>query len=411
MRRLQSLPVKSAPTRMAWALLLGLPILPAAQLRAQGEPPRVRDSAGVRIVEHATLKVSNPAFTVRPKLLGDVGGLRDDPSEEIEGRTGGESAVRFADGRIAVAEMYTVRVLRPNGSFVQVIGSRGGGPGQFDSPVNKLCLLRGDTLLVRAGRRIVVFDSTGGHVRTTAAEGVADGNCRDDGTMISGLWSSRQPVRGPQVDQPVVQLRHLSRDGRVLAAIGEFPGTIGRGGPGKLIHDAFSVGIAPRLLFADNGSRAEIKAYSATGKLLQIIRWRDPLIPTTPAMLRAFALRMAPTNLPVTARTEYVQDLLEGPQRTALPAYLSFFVDRAARVWVRHYPTPPPAAAGPPTWTIFAEDGRLLGRFIPPQLPRGSRAEVVDAANDFVVLRIQTPEEGVRVVVQAIEAAGATTGR
>src|SRR5690242_2959700 len=89
---------------------------------AQAIPkPTIRDSSGVRIVEYATIKTTLPAFRVAPQFVGDVGGIRDDPKDEIEAKTGYETAVRFADGRIAVAENNTIRVLDSKGKFVRLL--------------------------------------------------------------------------------------------------------------------------------------------------------------------------------------------------------------------------------------------------------------------------------------------------
>ncbi len=400
MRRLLS------PGIPALLMAFGAPVVCAQSVPA----PTTRDSAGVRIIEYATIRTTAPAFRIAPRLLAEAGGLRDDPDEEIESRTGYHAAVRFSDARIAVAEMYTVRILRADGRFVRLIGGHGGGPGQFNAQITNLCLLRGDSLLVRANRRISLFDAAGNHVKSTTAEGAPYGNCTADGRMVASA-PGPNPYAGGDPMQLAVQrtsvtLKHLDREGRLTATIGTFPGAIGLI-PYKIVADGFSVGLTPGIIYADNGERPEIKAYTPAGKLTAIIRWRDPLVRTTPEMLRAIALSRFPSSTPGATRDRQVADRLKAAHRTTLPAYLSFFADQAGRLWVRDYP-PPPNQRSPqnvlPAWTVFDKDGILLGRYTPPPLPEGQRAEVAGAGPDHIVLRIISRDEGIRVIVQALVA-------
>jgi hypothetical protein len=79
--------------------------------------------------------------------------------------------------------------------------------------------------------------------------------------------------------------------------------------------------------------------------------------------------------------------------------YSGFFVDRIGRLWLRDpFPYDGPLKLG---WTVFTDDGTLLGRYEPPDLG-AVRTMVTDAGRDFVVLRVRSQEEGIRVLVQGI---------
>ncbi len=86
----------------------------------------VRDSLGIKIVEYATIKTNLQAFRIT-STIATVGGLRDDPAEEIEYRTGIESSQRLSNGNIAAAEWSAVRIVAPKGRFVRMVGAKGSG--------------------------------------------------------------------------------------------------------------------------------------------------------------------------------------------------------------------------------------------------------------------------------------------
>jgi hypothetical protein len=379
--------------------------------------PVVRDSSGVRIIEYATIKTSLPAFRVAPQLLASVGGLRDDPNDEIEAKTGYETAVRFADGRIAVAENYTIRVLDSKGKFVRLLGGRGSGPGEFDRQIGKLCLIRGDSLVaLSTNRRLSVFAPNGDHVRSTVTDGTPAGSCNADGSLVAG-----EPQPGPAAGttneeaatRPTrVVLRQLTREGRLADTIGVFVGGIGLGFY-KVVEDAFSTALDGDRLYADNGERTEIKMYSMrTGKLQSIIRWRDPLVPITPAMFADMAGSRIPTNVSASERAKRIGEMSKQANgRPALPAYSGFFADRVGRLWVRDYWRDANGFNPGPAYTVFANDGTLLGRYDPPKLAATRRPTVTDAGADFVVIRQSGNDEGVRVVVQSIAPARTSADR
>ena len=372
----------------------------------------VRDSSGVRIVEYTTIKSNLPAFRPGQKYVADVGGLRDDPKDEIEAKTGYETAVRYADGRVAVAENNTIRVLGPTGKFVRLLGGRGSGPGEFDQQIGKLCLIRGDTLIaLGTNRRLSVFAPNGDHVRSSAIEGYVAGSCNMDGTLVASEPGAR-PAPGTTnqeyaIKPMTVVMRQLDRDGHLGDSIGVFAGGIG-GGFFRVVEDAFSVALDGDRMYADNGERAEIKAYSKrTGKLQMIIRWHDPLVPVTQKMFEEMASSRIPTNVSAEERSRRMGEMMAIKPRPALPAYSGFFVDRAQRLWLRDYWRDAQTHVLAPTYTVFAPDGTWLGRYDPPKLFETRRPTVTDAGVDFVVIRQTSLDEGVRVVVQSISLARA----
>jgi len=394
-------------------LLAALVVLPATAAAQTMPTAQRRDSAGVAIVEYATIKSTLPAFRVAPALLADVGGLRDDPKDEIEGRTGYEVAVRLTDGRVAVAENYTVRVLDPGGKFVRLLGGRGGGPGEFNSQIVAMCLTQGDTLIVRDGRRSVShYDRAGNHVVSAVADGTGFGSCGPDGSVLtstergdvmgrgrSGVGPAKTPEERAR-ELHYAELWRLDRYGKRLDSIGVFLSY--KGPPFGIVSQVFAVAMLGDRVAVGTGTN-EIRIHSLAGKLLSIIRWRDPLIRVTPEIADALAAARIPTNDP--NRAARIAQTRAMPHPETLPGYSGFFVDRAKRLWVRDaWPLPGTTTSWNIGWTVFAEDGTWIGRYTPPG-GEGVRAMVTDAGNDFVVVRMRNPDEGVRVIVQSVSLA------
>ena len=384
----------------ALAFAVCVPSLTFAQ-----QAPRIRDSAGIRIVENAS---TGTAPSIRlGRLLASVGGLRDNANEEIES-TGYESAVRFTDGRIAVAENQTVRVLTAEGKFVRLLGGRGGGPGQFTSQIEDMCLIRGDTLVVLGGRRVSMFTPNGSHVRSYATDHAPAWNsCAPDGSLLARAaapnpYTGRSPAER-SAGQQFVKLLRLTPQGRVRDTVGVFPGTIGLV-PYSVVLDFFSAVTDGNLIHLGNGATAEVRTYSSTGQLVRILRWNDALVPVTAAMLDSLAaIRLGVKPNPSALARERAR-LRSTPQRPYLPVYTALMTDTRGYLWVREYfhPSREKRKVYAPTWLVFDNSGALLGRFIPPGVDGAWRGALVSVAAQHVVLRLLDGDNGVRVFAYAL---------
>lgn len=124
----------------------------------------------------------------------------------------------------------------------------------------------------------------------------------------------------------------LGRDGRLGDRIGVFDGEYR---PSGAVSDAFVVAADDSVLYADNGSTAEIKAYTRNGQATRIVRWRDPLTPVTPQLIEELNDARTPTNATPGQRAASLARFRSIKHRPFAPAYTNFFVDRAGRLWVR----------------------------------------------------------------------------
>ncbi len=188
----------------------------------------------------------------------------------------------------------------------------------------------------------------------------------------------------------------MSLDGRTVNPVGVFEGVTWP----SVVTDIFSSAIHGNQMYVDNGRKNEIKKYSFNGKLVSVIRWRDPLISISESRLREMADRRTPINVTGRARAAETERLMSLPRRPFFPAYMTFFVDKVGRLWVMDYGGAQNGRYAP-DYTVFDSNGTLLGRF---QIPLGeySRGVVTDAGHDYVVVHMRSRETGVTIAALRI---------
>jgi hypothetical protein len=339
----------------------------------------VRDSAGVRIVTHRTIRNAPVAFTISPTPTIDLGGIKDDPKAELDAKNPFASAVRLSDGRYVASDYAWFKMFDAKGNYIRTVGRAGPGPGEFRQ-LRQVCLARGDTLIAigYGDRRVSVFDSSGKHVRSFTTNGYqTDGACFGDGSIVDHNnprvrpGTTMPPDRASRLDM-IEDLSRTRLDGSVAGVVGWSFMEVFAGA--QTIPNAFAGG---ELLYVGDGRTPEVRIYSIAGKLAQIIRWNDPI---------AKAPESAVSEVPVGA----------SPRPPALtlgivPAYAHLRADDAGRLWVQDY-----FGRQPQGWTVFAADGRLLGRVEPPAIPAASRGhvEIVGTHADHVVLAWRDEADG-----------------
>ena len=135
--------------RLRSALLAAMPTLALFACGGDGGQVGdavVRDSAGVRIVEHARVPDAEPSIAFAPEPLYRHG---DDTGEHMFGRAW--TGILLADGSAVVSDAASSEVVRinPDGTFHSVVAGPGEGPGE----------VRMVTSMFRAGRdSVLVLD-------------------------------------------------------------------------------------------------------------------------------------------------------------------------------------------------------------------------------------------------------------
>ncbi len=364
--------------RIASSLAVVVAILAVGSVSpASGQAPRVRDSAGVRIVENGSRAKAPIAFVMSATPQFDLGGLKDRPDDEFETHTGyWTPAIRLSSGGHAVADGVKVRFFDANGKQVKVAGRAGEGPNEFRR-IGSICRTRGDTLVVHdvANARIMILDGNGNYVRQFVI-GTADytaESCFDDGTFVIGEYH-RAAAGAPQNPTHVVRRRI---DGTVVGSIGDF-------WSGPTTYNNYtspepSLSVTGDRFYVGDPRSSEVRGYDTQGKLVIIVRTDDPVAKVTPAEADA----MTPLSYAMSNGVRIPAP--ERPKPTEWPSYGRIKTDPSGRLWVPDYPKDHRRDAL--NWTVFDREGRMLGRFPFPAAATEFNTKVVAFTPDGVQVR------------------------
>ncbi len=317
---------------------------------AQATQPVIRDSSGVRIVEHATLKVARAPFAISETPRLSFGGLSANPSQEF---TGGDARLmqRFSDDRILIEDKDHVKVYNAQGQFVRAIGRSGQGPGEFIQ-ITTVCVVQRDTILVfERPNDVNVFDGAGNH-RSTHTFGtgqIPDTPCFSDGSFLRTTLAianpaSRLPPDRARTEDAVRLLLLHRRDGSILDTIAVFPELVN-----PRVARTLSVTVRDSLIYINHGEPG-FRVYTKQGRLVSIVRSRDPLEPVTAQTPGSAASARAG------------QPVSTAPQ--TIPAFIRVHVDNGGRVWLTRHPYNAQVTG----MTVFSSSGDLIGNVAPLKL-------------------------------------------
>jgi hypothetical protein len=398
--------------RLAAALLLGV-AGPSGCTGDEGAGPAgvvVRDSAGVRIVEHpADLGAHLPAHEVGPAPLVAVGVLEGADAYQF---TAIHRVVQQSDGTLVVLDAGTqqLRYFDAAGVHKRTVGGRGSGPGEFNRVTGPY--LVGDTVVVwdLNERRFTYFDRAGGFMRTElrrelpvqplgfVASGVLIGY-RSEGAELSPLVEIEEHTLHPT--EHFVRLDVGSGAQDTLASLPGRPIYVharpGQNPPFGVMAVPFGAGATAR---AGHGvavitAATELRVYDAAGRLERIVREQGPR-PLSPATLQAEVERLI-ARAPAATQAELRQRYAAIPAVATVPAYGTAFVDDRGRLWAEHYRTDDDRVWGsratePPVLTLFSAEGAAIATV---RLPLGFALHQV---SDRGLLGVYRDEHGVPYV-------------
>ena len=216
---------------------------------ASAQEARIRDSAGVRIVENTARKDAPVRYRIADKPLFEVGGLELNPDEEFDHKQGYLRGVRLSNGGFAVIDVSRVHYFDARGKRVRIVGKKGQGPEEF-LYLTSICRTRGDTLILydSHNRRLSVLDGSGRILRTILQgdNGSASSNfCFDDGSFVLERMDQLGSLRQKRVTR-------LRTDGSISNVVGTFP----------MLFDM--VTMAPTSIIASDMSRPTARALGKT---------------------------------------------------------------------------------------------------------------------------------------------------
>ena len=378
-------------------------LLFASCRQAQPEPGDVvvRDSSGIQIVENTSPVWSEgQGWQLGDSvLIGDVDGDENYLLNDVTG------AIRMPDGRIIIANSRAAELLVYDsaGKYVQRVGRKGWGPGEFQRP-DHLLRLAGDTIAVwDAAGPVNFFDDKLRYIRRERIDHVrlfkllgADKATESltplpDGSLVVHLMlrEDEHPIPEGKLYRPPLGYYRISRDLTRVDSLGWYGGfpqmylNIG----GRRVHATQQIpthasvtgGGKPLQIYAGNGDPYEIHTYNADGRLTRIIRRTNALVPLPPDIEKQVR---ETSNMDERARQQRrrVRDAM--PPQTHFPAYFRLYSDPDANLWVTRFSA---------DMDIFDRNGRWLGA-------RKMRGQPLEIGRDHLLV-LRTDSLGVEQVV------------
>ena len=326
----------------------------------------VRDSAGVRIVEHSA-DYTPPSWRLDDLPLVDIGSVSGDSLTtlyQVEG------AHRLRDGRIVVANRGTheLRFFDATGNHISSVGREGEGPGEFRY-LTWTAVCQADSVFTYdiGTRRLSVFDDRGVFVRSVLLQlpgkvpPYGNATCAPDGAFLFSGWP--QPSMNPGPSRSSMPLFLIASDGRVLTSLGEFPG----GERYNYTSDGRVTGSSPRPLgrethyvvgddrfYLGTSDEYAVQVYSLSGELVMVIRRSGADLAITARHIDRFVSEQLSRATDIRRRIiERQYRDMEFPER--FPAYARLLVDVPGNLWVQDYRRPGDEDRG--VWSVFGADG------------------------------------------------------
>lgn len=368
--------------------------------------PTVRDSAGVRIVEHPaavfeqdTVALGNPIMVI---------GAAEGDGADVFGAISG--VARLSDGAVAVLDRQAaeVRVFRPDGSLRTRFGRNGGGPGEFEY-ANILLALAGDTIAVvdQGGSRVHRFAAEGRIVSAERLDTSADVSWIVTGVFRDGAWltQSRTRVDGPPPDGvredwtlAGVRLRgmnnadSLTRMRTGMSFIRNFDQ--GFGFTAVPFAPRGAVDVVGEAIVAHDGKHYELRVVGRDASTRMLVR----VVAEPPAITDAdFAADLDRRfgSLESDRRASAEREIASIPRQTRHAGFGAMRTDGLGRIWTSV--TVPPASSPDSAYTpylVLDADGTILGRIL---LQPRERIGYVDAAHLVTIGRDELDVEQVWV--------------
>ena len=368
----------------------------------------VRDSAGIRIVENVRPPDGTRlGWQVDSVPLLSIGALEaEDPYLLHQVR----DATRLSDGRIVVANRGSqeLRVFGTSGVHLDTWGGEGEGPGEFNSLV-AVAGWQGDSVIAWYSQRVrlSVFDRDGNFGRTMIPGDPGDG--RDTPAEVSAdgtILVSRSGPGGGTIGDGRRRGERLydvaNAEGVLTASMEASPGSESylstSGNMMRMMtlpffRSAHTAVWAGRFVVAPNDGY-EIRAFGPNGALDLVVRREHALVVPTPAHLDAYIERQVTARPPgeqAERRRSLREQLADVPMPETFPAFDQILADALGNLWIQEYDLPGQERPDP-LWTVFDEEGRVLG-FV--ETPSGLR--IYEIGDDYILGRA-TDDLGVEYV-------------
>jgi hypothetical protein len=378
------------------------------------EAVRVRDSAGVQIVEN-----DSPRWTDKGRLkLSDTPALvlgNDRDEQYLFSRVVG--AARLSDESIVVANggSAELRFFDSTGKFIRAVGRRGRGPGELVDLI-KLYHLEGDTLLAGGGGGFGSYFTADGEFVTSLAHATLAERLGSDNPMIVGVFGDGTFLaafddgppsnKGQRSTLDSIGLARVDRGLTKATSLGKHPYMYLYSTPNGLSTATFGAEAS----WAANGDRFytglgeayAINVFRNDGTLERIIRRRWTPRRIGQADKDAFVAEWSKRWVRSTgaAAEEQIKVARQSAFAEVAPAFVRLVADRADNLWVREGHIEDAPSDGlmyglpivPSVWSVFDRDGVWLSDVT---MPAGFRP--LEIGGDYV-LGLYRDDDGIETV-------------
>lgn len=347
---------------------------------------------GVTMIENPARADAPVTMRLGDSVWRDIGGVQDNPENELNHRNGFMTGVALKSGGLAVLDWTRVRLFDSAGIQTAVVGREGRGPGEFAGLV-WLCTFTGDTVLAYdQTRRISVISPAGTLVRQFSIPDVATpaSGCFEDGSFITQAFT-----RTTSLEVLNVAAERRGTDGVVVDTVGILPMGHFRG-----VSQYVGLHVHGRFVYVSDPRKNEIRRYRMDGTLDQVVRMADKARP-----MNANDARRVLGGPVAAAGSASTTESAPVVSDATWPFYKGIHVDRDGRLWVQDFALDD---AAPDRWTAYDAAGAVLGTLQiargprrtlpnpPPGAPSsipGRAPDFVDAFGDFVIL-LERDEDG-----------------
>ena len=373
-------------------------VVALAACSGDDDAPRVtrRDSARILIVEsRAPAWTEAGTWTVdsAPRLsIGAAAGADEYQFHLVRG------VLRLPDGRIAVGDGGSgqVRFYDSTGVFLNAIGRRGHGPGEFGQSVMRVWRgARGDIVVEDGGnRRLNVFSEAGWFIRAVqlqrleSSPAISPLGLFDDGTILAVVTNPRRDdgaATGSPVEHPQLLYLQYADNGLMLSQVRRM-----RGSPTYAYTHRGSLNRS-RLPFRESALHAvlgnavafstgladEVEIWSQQGDHEGIFRWEGARRPRVKDVWERY-FDESMKSLTLAGRDAYREFYsLDLPLPDRVPALERLLADADGNLWAKRYLLPWESR---PEWDVLAPGGEWLGTV---RTPAG--LTVIQIGSDFVL--------------------------
>lgn len=350
----------------------------------------VRDSAGVRIVEHQTLP-ERTAFVLGNPLYR-AGWTDEGPAF---GRI--RSAALLESGGAAIGDIGAdeLVILNEIGQVVETLGGPGEGPGEIGLLMS-VHALPDDTLVVEddGNARITLYHGE----QAVSIHTVEDGRAVF-GLMAVGLQERQLTMTtssySPYFEEPWLRaaiVRHpLGTQKWDTISLYDYVPRIARDETAAPFLPIGHVGVRAGGALIARGDRPQVEAIDLQGRTTQIVRWEEAPLELTDSIWSIFsAYRMGRAG----SRPEEEMRELLGELRAlageTLPYMSEVRGDQVGRIWVSEFTAD---YQHPSRYRVFGQEGDWLGWVVMPP-----RTQILDIGRDRI-LAVQRDQFDVEAVV------------